>query len=325
MGYKQMGDSQQLSFLFESGTYAIASGNRTWIGYVQNHDPVETMNVIPIRFQGGFSRNATIFTDGTEEIGGTFTYLPQDWKFLSFALGSAQLLGGSVFIRESDSDDANYAIPGQSLSTFTLEDAKKTAATGSNFIRTFRGCMIDSFKFSAKEGETISCEVGYIAQNVAFASGAVTAITPRTTRPYMWSNMNVQLPSGTRLNNCVSYDFTLNNNVERRYPLNGSSVVDSLIPLNRDYEVSATFLMDSDNAGSLYNNYYMQGNTFNHMVELKATAGSINIIMSGCRVMDMSIPSPMEGMNEITMTIQPANVYANVYDSIAVTGSYNAW
>ncbi len=319
MGYKYIADSNQLAFQFESGTYANTSGARQWIGLVQDHTPSESVGANPIRYQGNYDRNVGIFTDGQLESEGTFTFYPQDWKFLTFAVGSVEVLTGSRLIRESNSDDANYTMPAQSLQSFTLEDAKKTAAAGSNFIRTFKGCMVDSLALTMSEGEIASCEVGYKAQQVVYSSGTVTTVTPRTTKPYMWSDINLQLPSGTKLTNCTEFNFTINNNLESRYPLNGSRTVEQLIPLNRDYDVSATFLMDSSNANSLYNTYYKEGGAFNAMVEMQAVAGSCYIIMSGCRITDMEVPSPVEGLHEQTATIMPTNVSINVYDSI---GSY---
>jgi len=319
MGIKYIGDSNQLSFRFESGTYANTSGTRQWIGLVQDHTPDEGAGVTPIRYQGNYSRNIGLFTDGQLEYGGTFTFYPQDWKFLGMAMGSVYSPAGSHLIRESDSDDKNYAVPTQSLSSFNLEDTKKTHTAGSNFIRNFNGCMIDTFNLTMSEGEIASCEVGYLAQDVSFSSGTVTAVTPRTTKPYMWSDINVQLPSGTSLTNATEFSLSISNNLERRYPLNGSRVVEELIPLNRDYEVSANFIMDADNAKSLYDQYYIGGSSFNSMVEMKATAGSTYIIMSGCRITDMEVPSPVEGLTEQTATIMPTNIYVNVTDSI---GSY---
>lgn len=322
MGYKYIGDSNQLAFQFESGVYGIASGARQWIGLVQDHSAKEGAGVEQIRFQGNYSRGVGLFTDGKLEYAGTFTMYPQDFKFLAFALGSTQNLTGSHLIRETNSNDTNYAVPAQTLSSFTLEDSKKTAATGSNFIRTLKGCMVDSFKLTMAEGEIASVDVDYKAQSVVYSSGAVTTVTSRTTKPYMWSDISIHLPSGTKLTNCTEYSLTINNNLESRFPLNGSRTIEQVIPLNRDYEVAATFLMDSDNAGSLYSNYYINGNSFNSMAELKAVAGSCYIIMSGCRITDMAIPSPVEGLTEQTCTIVPANIYVNVCDTI---GSYNAW
>jgi hypothetical protein len=322
MGYKYVGDSNQLVFHFESGTYASLSGARQWIGMVQDHIPTEVTNTTPVRYQGNYSRGVGIFTNGRLEYGGTFTYHPQDWKFLAFAIGSTQVLAGSKLIREADSDDKNYAIQSQPLSSFTLEASKNTAATGSNFIRTFKGCIVDSYRLNFVEGEIATAEVDYVAQNVVPSSGTITAVTPRTNKPYMWSDVNIHLPSGTKLSNCTEFRFEVNNNLSARYPLNGSRTTEEVKPLRRDYTVNTTFLMDSSNAMDLYNTYYTNGNEFNSMAEIKSATGSAYIIMSGCKMTSMSTPDPVEGLTEQTCTINPTNIYVNVYDAI---GSYNAW
>jgi hypothetical protein len=325
MGFKYVGDSNQLLFQFESGTYGNASGTRQWIGLVQDHSPDEGAGVESIRFQGNYSRNPGLFIDGKLEYGGTFTYYPQDFKFLALAIGSVSSTGSPAYthtITETNSDSSNYAIPNQSLSSFTLEDAKKTPNVGSNFIRTFKGCIVDSFKINIAEGEISSCDVGYMAQNVVFSSGAVTSLSPRTVKPYMWSNVTLHMPSGTRLTNCTEYSLTINNNLERRFPLNGSRVIEEVYPGNRDYTIDATFIMDTANAKQLYDAYYIGGSSFNSLIEIKAVAGSAYISLSGCRITDMGVPSPVEGLQEQSCTIQPTSVSAIVYDAIS-NYSYN--
>lgn len=326
MGIKYIGDSNQLAFQFESGTYGTASGGRQWIGLVQDNTPDENVGVTAIRYQGGYDRSVGLFSDGRLEYGGTFNFYPQDWKFLGFALGSVNNEGpiatGSHLIRETNSDKNYYAISGQSLPSFTLEDSKKTASAGSNFKRTFKGCMVNTMRINIAEGEIVNCEIEYRAQTGSFSSGLVATVTARKTKPYMWSDVSIHLPSGTPLTNATEYNITINNNLQSRFPLNGNRTVEKLIPLNRDYEVAATFLMDSSNASALYNTYYLQGGTFNSMVILKAAAGSAFIIMSGCKITDMEIPSLIEGLTEQTCTIIPTNISVNVYDKI---GSYNAW
>ena len=61
-------------------------------------------------------------------------------------------------------------------------------------------------------------------------------ITPTT--PYTWSDITIQIPSGTSLTNCTDFSLTINNNLEARFPLNGSRTIEIPIPLNRDYEVT---------------------------------------------------------------------------------------
>jgi hypothetical protein len=324
MGYKYLADQNSLCFFYESGTYANASGNRQWIGLVQDHTPEEGAGVTAIRYQGSYNRNVDLFTDGTLEYTGKFTYYPQDFKFLAFAIGSVTetATAGSHLIRETNSADANYAIPTQSLSSFTLEDSKKTATAGSNFIRTLKGCMIDTLDLKMSEGEITTCDVGYVAQSLTFSSGTVTTATVNTNKPYMWSNIQIHIPSGTALNNCTEFSLNISNNLESRFPLNGSRTIEEVIPLNRDYEVSATFIMDASNAKPLYNQYYIGGSSFNSLVMIRAPIGSAIITMSGCRITEMSIPSPVEGLHEQTCTIMPTNVYVDVYDSVV---DYNAW
>ena len=328
MGYKYLADQNQLYFFPESGTYANQSfaGSRTWIGLVQDHTPDEGAGVVPIRYQGSTDRNVDTFSDGPLDYMGTFTYFPQDWKFLGFAIGSISepTACGSHIITETNSDDAGDAIAAQSLSSFTLVDSKKTPTTGSNFIRTFKGCMIDTFGLTMSAGELASVEIGYRAQDVTFSSGAVAAVsgTLISTTPYTWSDIAVHIPSGTALTNCTDFSLTINNNLEARFPLNGSRTIEVPIPLNRDYEVSSTFLMDADNAKTLYDQYYIGGSTFNAMVKIEATAGSCYVIMSGCKISDMEVPSPVEGLHEQTATIVPQHINVEVIDS---AGSYHVW
>ena len=329
MGYKFLADQNQLVFKYESGTYAIGSSTAyNWIGLVQDHTPDEGVGVVQIRYQGSTDRNVDAFSDGPLDFTGTFTYYPQDWKFLGFAIGSVVDKSGAATgyyhtITETNSDDGNIHIADQSLSSFTLEDSKKTPAsvTGSNFVRTFEGCMIDTYGLTMSAGEIASVEIGYRAQTGSFSSSLVTAVAPTTTTPYTWSDVAISIPSGTVLSNCIDFSLTVNNNLEARFPLNGSRTIEVPFPLNRDYEVSATFIMDAANAATLYKTYYIDGGTFNAMARIEATAGSLYLVMSGCKITDMEVPSPVEGLHEQTATIVPQHISAVAYDT---TQYYNA-
>jgi len=321
---KYFSDQNQLAFIYESGTYASTSGTRQWIGLVQDHTIDEATNVIQVRYQGSTDRNVDTFADGPLDFTGTFTYYPQDWKFLGMAIGSISetATAGSHVFSETNSDDSIYNIPNQSLTSFTLEDSKNTGIAGSNFIRTLNGCMIDSYTITFSQDDLVSCEVGYVAQNLTFSSGAVTTVTPSTTSPYKFNEATLHIPSGTVYDNTVTMTFRINNNLEPGHYLNGSRQAVEFIPQNRDYELTATLRMDNDNAKTLYDSYFMAGSTFNSMIEVKGTAGSLFLIMSGCKLVDMETPSPVEGVHDQTITIVPQHVSATAHDSIV---DYNAW
>lgn len=311
-------DQNQLAFFYEPDTYSIGSnvGTPQWVGLVQDATHDETINNIPIRYQGSTDRNVDTFADGQLDFTGTFTYFPQDWKFLGFAIGSIgeTVAVGSHVFTETNGDDTMYAGSTSSLLSFTLEDAKKTSTAGSNFIRTFAGCVVNNFTATFTQGEPVSCEVTYIAQTGSLGSGAVTAVTPTTTRPYMFSDTQLEISAGSAYDNVTDMSFTVNNNIEAGHYLTGSREMKEPVPMNRDYEFSLTLAMDSDNAKTLYN-HYLAGTTFNAYIKSVGTPGSCYITMSGCKVDDMEVPSPVEGAQEQTVTIIPQHVSASVHDS----------
>jgi len=313
---KFMTDQGRTCFLYESGTYASTSGARQWIGLVQSHDATPNMNVIPIRYQGSTDRNVDAFADGVQEWNGTINYFPQDWKFLGFAIGSIQDVTGSHIFTETNSDNC-VQIGSVPLYHFTIEDSKNTGTAGENFIRTLIGGMVDSYQITYTQGELVSAEVGYIAQSETFSSGAVTALAETTTKPYVFNNVRLDIPSGTQVDNLREGTFRVNNNLERGFYLNGSRVAKELLPMNREYEVTNTCVMQPGNAGSFYHNYYIIGSEFNAMLMFRGVAGSLTVIMSGCKMTDMTVPSPLEGVQEQSFTFTPQHCYPVAYDSIA--------
>jgi len=208
------------------------------------------------------------------------------------------------------------------LYSFTIEDSKNLGNAGSNFIRTVIGGMIDSYTINANQGELVSCECNYIAQNSTMSSGAITALAATTTKPYIFDNVKLLIPSGTLIGNAKNVTFTVNNNLERGFYLNGSRTANELLPMNRDYECTATLDMDTANAKTLHESYYIAGSTFNSLMTIYGTAGSLGVVMSGCKMTEMGIPSTMEGTQEQTFTFVPSHVYPVAYDSIS---KYNAW
>ena len=324
---KYLGDANRTTFQYESGTYALLSGTRQWIGLVQEHTIEPSMNVIPIRYQGSTDRNVDDFADGQKEWNGTITYFPQDWKMLGFAIGSIQDLTGSHRMVETNTDDnARPVSPGGypgPLHTLTIEDSKNIGIAGSNFVRTIIGAMIDSYQINFAQGEIVSAEISYIAQNSTLSSGAVVAVSATTTAPYMFNNVNLAIPSGTDMPNLKDGTFKINNNLERGFYLNGSRTAKELLPMNREYEVTATCDLDDANAQTFYDDYYIGGSTFNASLMIFAAAGigagpgSLSVDMSGCKMTDMTIPSTLEGVQEHTFTFTPKTVQGEAYDAIS--------
>ena len=320
---KYLSDQNRTCFQYESGAYALTSGNRTWIGYVQEHSLEPNMNVIQIRYQGSTDRNVDDFADSKQEWTGTLSYYPQDWRFLGFAIGSVQDLTGSHCVAETNSDDRVQSnnIP---LTSFTIEDSKNLGVDGTNFVRTTIGAVIDSFELSTSIGELVNCTVGYRAQSSILSSGTISALSAVTTKPYVFNNMQLFVPSGTAngMDNIKELKFTVNNNLEPGMYLTGSRVLKEVLAMNRDYELTATADMDTANAKTFYESYYTAGSTFNSLVEVWGVAGSLSLVLSGCKVTEMTIPSLAQGVQEMSFTMIPSTCKMYAYDAIT---KYNAW
>lgn len=333
---RYIGDMNALGMFFESGLYANPTGTTLqWIGQVQEHSMDENTNVISTRYLGGANRNVQTYADGELTYNGTITYFPQDFKLLAFALGSCQDTSGTAaglqhFIREANTDTRNYATSGAQNPwvSFALEDSKKSSTANQNFIRRIVGCVADTFTLNASAGEIISCEVSYIGQSGAFTSGAPTTISTTGSHssnaypPYMWSNMRLHIPSGTPYLETKELKFSIANNMVGPQYIDGTRLIATPYPLNRDYEITATMDASSEKTKTLYESYFIAGSTFNAMIELMGKAGSAFIICSGVKMMDMEMPSPKEGINEMSLTMQPSSTAADIKDNI---DKYNAW
>lgn len=324
---RYLGDQTALFFAYESGTYNTIDVSGQWIGLVSDYTPDESVNMYELRYLGTNTRNVDLMIHGPRDYTASFTYHPQDWKFLTFALGSC-VDGGSPSpythtISELDSDASS--IYHAYFPSFQLEDAHVTA-TGSNFVRTLKGCMLNSMTIGGAQGEIMTCDMDVIAQNLTFSSGAAPSGTHSTLRPFLWGDCKVYLPSGTdtALPNVKNFSITINNNIEAPHYLDGTIVIGVPVPLNRDYEVSMT--LDADDAWTkdFYDKYFLGGSEFNLYFGVSVGTGSSRdayFTFSGCKIIDMDAPTLREGMAEQSLTIKPEACSVIINDSIQY---YNA-
>lgn len=310
-------------FKFESGTYGTASGTSgNWLGLVTNHAPSENQNVIEVRYLCNDSRNIGQFIDGPQDYEGTLTYHPQNFALLGFTLGSIVSSSGTAtthYLSEAEGT-SKYAYTSGTLNPFasiTLVDAKKGPSAADHIVRTLNGCQANSFSINFNEGELVECEYSYIAQSLNVGSTLVNvisgtnAMSKDNTRPYVWSDVKLHIPSGTTIQTLKEGTFTVNNNLESKHYINGSRQISLAVPMNRDYEVTATVDMTSSLANTLYNSYWNGGSTFNAMLEMQQSdSENLFIVMSGCKMTEFDAPSSMEGVNEISLTFKPQNAIA---------------
>ena len=327
-------DQNQVGLYYESGTYGNPTGTLPkWIGQVTTHEPEENENLIELRHLGTASRNVDSFVAGQQEVGGTLTFRPQDFRFIGLFLGSITNSATASATKLNYSEVNN----GQRLNAFTsgtlnpmisfsLEDSKSVGTAGSNFVRTIKGCNVNTLNISIDPGVPVEVEAAYIAQSVAFSSGTPGVLTANTDRPFMWSDCTVQLPGGTTLEAVKTARFIGANGTERSMYVGSGRASDVPAPLNRVYTMNITKDMTAETAKSLYDQYYKGGSAFNMVLDINADLsapgiGSRHLIatFSGCKITDMTEPSAMEGINEQTFTVRPITASAIEYKSSGVS------
>lgn len=318
---RYLGEQTKVVFLNESGTYANPSGTGQWLGLVQENSIDENLGITQARYLGNMSRNVGVFIDTTKDYTGELSLYPQDFRLLGYALGSIANTSGTTnthTFTELNGNVANGYTAGANNPwiSFTLEDSK-TTNTGSNFIRTLKGCIVDELHLKGAEGEIVELSASYIAQDCVYSSGAATAVTAQTITPYLWSDFSVHLTSGNRYENLKDFDFGVKNNFEAPHYVNGSRVIGIPIPGNREYNFDLTIHLDDVKAKELYDQYYLGGSEFNCILDgTKSATRYLIVTLSGCKLLDMEVPSKFEGPTETALKIVPKSCSAETKDSV---------
>lgn len=326
-----LSDNNMVALINESGTYANVTGATlgVWIGNVQSSTINEDVGVLKTRYAGVLNRNVGQFVDGPISINGTISYYPTDFRMALYALGSVVDSGSpspyAHVAGELNNGSSSVYISGTTnpFTSFTIEEAKRSSAN-QHFIRTVNGCVVNSWSINAAEGQPLTCTVDYVGRIQSFGSVTPATFTDPVLRPFMWSDVTVHIPSGTIVDETKSFTASINNNLQTFHFVNGSRYISNPIPTNREYEIALTVNAKSETAKTFYDSYFIAGSTFNMMIGAVASTGSRTFywIFSGCKMTALNTPTPAEGVQEITMTINPQNSVFNSDDLIFKWGPF---
>lgn len=327
---RYLSDQNKLALLFESGTYGITSGGAgtgNWIGEVIDHSVTDEESILEDRFLGALTRSTSVYQGGPRNVNGTISYRPTDMRLLFWAIGSTNEFNGTGTAKIHYANQVNtntWQSPFVSGTgqlngpiSFALEDSKTTA--GSYFTRTIKGICLNNISLTATQGEKVTIDADYIAQNMAFSGGTSTlTVTIPTTTPYLWSNCTLTL-SGNTANTAKDVKLTINQNLEGPHYLNGSRDIAAPILGNRENTLDVTLDLD-DQVGNLLYSMYKNNAKFNSTFDLNAdsTTGSQHTIlfMSGCIIKSMEVPSEIEGVVESTVSIMTPTIIGSSIDTI---------
>jgi len=340
---RYISDQNKVLGIHESGTYgAEMAGSSFWIGQVTDHSITHNEGVMINRYLGTADRNIDTFDVGPIDVTGTLTFFPQDMRVMFYTIGSVYDVSGTTvsshYATEINTNvwQSAYTSGTGRLNapfSFTLEDSKQAAGTGKNFIRTIRGIVPNTTTLTLSQGERATITTDYIGQSILHSSGTTTNVSEDTTRSFLWSDVTLKLGgiganTGSTLTTSKSIDLEVNQNREAPHYINGSRVIAAPFNGDRDYTLSVTMDLNSDEASMLYRQFYIGGSLFHGELDLNAdsTTGSKHAVfyMSGCRIMNMENPTALEGVTESTLEIRPTSLAGSAWDRV-VSGIYNPW
>lgn len=320
-------DQNKVVMFAESGLYATPSGTAgLWIGQVESHSISDTENKMETRYVGNLTRSFSQMIPGPRDVTGNLVYAPQDMRLPFLALGSV-VDGGTAAKYTHFSTQVNTNVRQNAFTSgvlnppisFTIEDSKTAVGTNNTFIRTVNGCVPDSVRVIATQGEKVKVEVDYIGQTLNFTSGTASSTTESTITPYLWNNCSLTI-SGTSIPTAKDITLEIAQNLEAPHYLNGSRDIAVPFPKNRENKLSVTLDLDAPTSSLLYNALYKQNGQFDATFDMNAditTTGSQHTIffLSGARITSMDAPSEVEGNTESTLEISAPILVGSAFDN----------
>jgi len=321
-----MSDRSRITLFHESGTYGQVSGIGFWPGLVQSHEPEESQNFQQIKFAGAQSRGVGQVVNGPLDFKGTIVYHPQDWRMLAFVLGSVANAGSptpfthtAVPIAGPDGNRYTSGVENPFIS-FQFEDHRFASGTNQNYARRYTGVVVDSLDIDISAGEVVTNTLNYIALSGVRGSGvAVIGSQPTVAsyiRPYLWSDFSFNLPSGTRWNQSRGGKIHFGNNFDAPHYV-GSRIIGT--PIRQGFDTSVTWTFDAETGviGSMYDIYFRGGSEFNCIINGDIINGSRDIAFtfSGCRVLEMTDPLKLEGVDTMEVTFVPGSANVTIFSN----------
>ena len=335
-----IGDQNKIVGIHESGTYASTggmAGSTFWIGQVTDHSIDDAENYISDRYMGTGKRTFDTIEQGPDDATGTLSYHPHDMRLLFYAIGSIVEVSGATAstcthaVSEVNSDVWQSPFTSGTDThpapmSFTLEDSKQSPGTGRNFIRTPKGCVINTATLTLSQGEKATMDIDYVAEKVYPSSGTTTTLVNSGTQaltPYMWNDTLLTL-AGSVMDTAKDISLEVNTNANAPHYINGSRTVGVPYGRNKDYTLNVTMDLDGQDAMWLYEEYYKGGSTFNGTLDMNADITAVGskhttLIMSGCQITSMDNPSSADAdTTETTIEIRPETMAGSVWDRTAL-------
>lgn len=276
----------------EESTYGSASGSKTVFSRIVS---ASLQSVQERERKTYLSQSAAAFQNGHFDVftvvGGTID-LPLFYSgsgiFLKAACGSVT----STSTGGSPAEQHQY-IPDSSLGSLTIDLQRGTGSS-----EEFLGCMISSLTISGAAGEEIMMSLDIIAQSASARAGGISASYGTGKQVFHYENDSNKLHWNSTAFPCRSFEFRLDNKLERRNLLGSKTTLQPAISDVREVTVTATLEME-DNA--LYN-AQLAGTVSDLSIKFVRSDANLDILLRNAYIIDYSDAVNNFGALERTLT-----------------------
>jgi hypothetical protein len=247
------------------GTKATTIDN--WIGIVQSFSPEETNN---IETQYGLgSRNFIQSKIGSKGFSGSVEFLVQNFKMFEFALGNVSYGATAV-----DGVYPHVVTEANDLPSFSFQAG---LLGGTNFVRDYTGCKVDTLTISAEKEEALTAEIEFIAQDMTDGT-AGTAPLADTSSYFSFYEGSVTV-NGVEQALVEEFELEISNGLEGLFAI-GSNKIVRLQEGQREYALSMGFVFEDTAQFELWKS----GAEFDTTLKFVAPdKRELEIVITGCK------------------------------------------
>ena len=284
----QIGYAKEVTY----GTEQTPSG---WIGLCLDATVEENPNLEPIYHSN--ERGAVQILDGQWEYGGSLTFLPQDGKFIAFALGTSTVSGTQ--------SPYTHTVSRTTVSPYTLPSMTLEYATGDvSLVRRYTGVKLNRMSVAGSVDRALKVTVDWLGQDCAKYT-TKTEVTPDiTTVPYRYSEGTITINTVSTYE-CRSFTLTYDNSL-KRLPHIGSETVSNLAEGRNPIECSFEMLLQTDTLWDLF----ADKTGFNAEIKYaRTTSDYVEFKLANCRLKnDIPLPEDSELLESPTVTARSMTV-----------------
>jgi Phage tail tube protein len=198
----------------KESTFATPATEFKWAGIVESFEPEENNNTDQRRSVG--VRAPFMLRAGAKEVDGTLSVALQNARLIAFALGKVATTGDGTTTPYTHT--ITPVGSGEELPSLTVQNHNALH----NFTRNYVGGKVDTLTISASAEEAVTLEAEMLFSHVEDEGITPATVTAELDNYFMFYEGTVKINNAS-VANVTEFELEVNNNLERRFALNGQN------------------------------------------------------------------------------------------------------